>query len=222
MLSDAPVEPLTEEEEAELERLLETSESVSLPYARGVFSAIACEHSLQDHSAWLGLVVGGQVEDQQVLRRVFTLLLRDRFAIAQCLQLAEPYAPHPEEHHRVVQFCKGFVRATRESPVWQNDVEAIGLTLPLAVLAGYLKLDSLRKVHPKLDLDEQAWRKEQRVGLKQRLLEIYEHLGETRKKQQDEAAEIRQAESKREKIGRNDECPCGSGKKYKKCCGRLA
>ena len=23
-----------------------------------------------------------------------------------------------------------------------------------------------------------------------------------------------------EKIGRNDSCPCGSGKKYKKCCGR--
>jgi len=22
------------------------------------------------------------------------------------------------------------------------------------------------------------------------------------------------------KVGRNDSCPCGSGKKYKKCCGR--
>ena len=25
-----------------------------------------------------------------------------------------------------------------------------------------------------------------------------------------------------EKIGRNDPCPCGSGKKYKKCCGRIS
>ncbi|MGH9545975.1 MAG: SEC-C metal-binding domain-containing protein [Terriglobales bacterium] len=24
------------------------------------------------------------------------------------------------------------------------------------------------------------------------------------------------------KIGRNDPCPCGSGKKYKKCCGALS
>lgn len=24
---------------------------------------------------------------------------------------------------------------------------------------------------------------------------------------------------KEEKIGRNEKCPCGSGKKYKKCCG---
>ncbi|MCH6569643.1 MAG: SEC-C domain-containing protein, partial [Acidobacteria bacterium] len=22
------------------------------------------------------------------------------------------------------------------------------------------------------------------------------------------------------KVGRNEPCPCGSGKKYKKCCGR--
>ncbi len=27
---------------------------------------------------------------------------------------------------------------------------------------------------------------------------------------------------KKHKIGRNDPCPCGSGKKYKKCCGRVA
>ena len=25
---------------------------------------------------------------------------------------------------------------------------------------------------------------------------------------------------KKNKVGRNDPCPCGSGKKYKKCCGR--
>jgi preprotein translocase subunit SecA len=24
------------------------------------------------------------------------------------------------------------------------------------------------------------------------------------------------------KVGRNDPCPCGSGRKYKKCCGRKA
>ena len=25
---------------------------------------------------------------------------------------------------------------------------------------------------------------------------------------------------KENKVGRNDPCPCGSGKKYKKCCGK--
>ncbi|HXW69574.1 MAG TPA: SEC-C metal-binding domain-containing protein, partial [Dissulfurispiraceae bacterium] len=31
--------------------------------------------------------------------------------------------------------------------------------------------------------------------------------------------EPRQPVHKERKIGRNDPCPCGSGKKYKKCCG---
>jgi uncharacterized protein YecA (UPF0149 family) len=27
-------------------------------------------------------------------------------------------------------------------------------------------------------------------------------------------------QSARQRVGRNDPCPCGSGKKYKKCCGQ--
>ena len=34
-----------------------------------------------------------------------------------------------------------------------------------------------------------------------------------------EIAEIQNG-TKPKKVGRNDPCPCGSGKKYKKCCGR--
>ncbi len=32
----------------------------------------------------------------------------------------------------------------------------------------------------------------------------------------------RQQNGQKQKIGRNDPCPCGSGKKYKKCCGKDA
>lgn len=35
-------------------------------------------------------------------------------------------------------------------------------------------------------------------------------------KEQKESGTVR----KEKKIGRNDPCPCGSGKKYKKCCGK--
>ncbi|MGN1105021.1 MAG: SEC-C metal-binding domain-containing protein [Huintestinicola sp.] len=30
---------------------------------------------------------------------------------------------------------------------------------------------------------------------------------------------IKNPPAKKKKIGRNEPCPCGSGKKYKKCCG---
>ena len=33
---------------------------------------------------------------------------------------------------------------------------------------------------------------------------------------------IKTIKLKKPKVGRNEPCPCGSGKKYKKCCGRGA
>jgi preprotein translocase subunit SecA len=36
----------------------------------------------------------------------------------------------------------------------------------------------------------------------------------------DKKAPVRKKASDR--VGRNDPCPCGSGKKYKQCCGRKA
>ncbi|MCE7791527.1 SEC-C domain-containing protein [Salipaludibacillus sp. CUR1] len=37
-----------------------------------------------------------------------------------------------------------------------------------------------------------------------------------------EADDFRQEPVRSEKIGRNEPCPCESGKKYKKCCGKGA
>ncbi len=34
--------------------------------------------------------------------------------------------------------------------------------------------------------------------------------------------QVQQVVRSGEKVGRNDPCPCGSGKKYKKCCGASA
>lgn len=41
-------------------------------------------------------------------------------------------------------------------------------------------------------------------------------------RQQDSIADLRDGQEKSppRKVGRNDPCPCGSGKKYKKCCGK--
>ena len=37
---------------------------------------------------------------------------------------------------------------------------------------------------------------------------------------QGEGRAVKQIKLDKPKVGRNDPCPCGSGKKYKKCCGR--
>ena len=56
-----------------------------------------------------------------------------------------------------------------------------------------------------------------------------EALEEKRRRQQEqlsyshgdgEEAKAKPVRRKERKVGRNEPCPCGSGKKYKKCCGR--
>ena len=63
--------------------------------------------------------------------------------------------------------------------------------------------------------DSQIQREEEVEGLRDRtqrdVVETHGTAGAPVKQIRKEAAE---------KVGRNDPCPCGSGKKYKKCCGK--
>lgn len=58
-----------------------------------------------------------------------------------------------------------------------------------------------------------------REHVMERLVNLYNDVD-----RKDEAAAIKREysiqSSSRVKVGRNDPCPCGSGKKYKKCCGK--
>lgn len=47
-----------------------------------------------------------------------------------------------------------------------------------------------------------------------------EHEAELRAEQGGQVAKVETVVHEGPRIGRNDPCPCGSGKKYKKCCGK--
>ena len=38
--------------------------------------------------------------------------------------------------------------------------------------------------------------------------------------QKKNSSKVKKQPKKSKKVGRNDLCPCGSGKKYKQCCGK--
>ncbi len=209
-LLDAPGDPLSEDEEAIVRELLEASGSVPLPHARGVFSALACEPGQSDPTSWLPMLLSSEVPNKSTLDELFALMMRDRAAIRECFALGQPYAPHPEDHRAMTQFCKGFVRLVRGSEAWQNDTEALELVMPLAVLAGYLPFQSFVEVSRGSARDEAEWASETRRRLPELLLRSYEHFAELRQKH---------VERFSGKVGRNEPCPCGSGKKYKRCCG---
>ncbi len=56
------------------------------------------------------------------------------------------------------------------------------------------------------------------VDLFANAMNSYAHLGRSIQVALGEQGQAQQPYTNEHKIGRNDPCPCGSGKKYKKCC----
>ena len=126
---------------------------------------------------------------------------------------------HPHTLERIEDILVGYLKSEK--------TEATGLAFAISILVDYTKdkhIDLIREVFETKDVDTffagDLEDIEIELGLRdkrskpreknplQKLLEEYE-LRET--------LESFLAESK-PKIGRNEPCPCGSGKKYKKCC----
>lgn len=203
------LQPLSESEVAALDQQLTASGSASLDYARGVFCAIACGPVPVEPTTWLPWIIGAAVPDKATLRQILELLVRDAQSIAECLELGQPWLPDSEAS--LTQFCKGFTRATQSDPEWQRASDVFIKLLPIAVKAGYLDLANVERFVPESAPSANDWVSAEHEQLPERLLEIHRYFAPRR-------AERRPARN--EKVGRNEPCPCGSGKKHKKCCAQ--
>ena len=204
-------DPLTAAEEAELRQLLAESGAEPLEFARGVFQAAASSPSSLMPPDWLGLVLGDQSSNTATLKRTFSLLMRDYNACLECLALGVPVVPAPEDERAVTQFCRGFVRLTQKDSQWAGQIQALELTLPFAALAGFLEPEKVQRLGQNEREEASAWLARQREELAESVARVFAFFTEARRQKP-----VVQAA---EKVGRNDLCPCSSGKKYKKCCG---
>lgn len=200
--------PLTDQEVSELTQLLSDSGGTSLDYARGLFTAVASSPTSLEPADWLPWVLGPNTKDKTTLRQTIALLIRDAQSIAECLELGHPWLPDSDE--TLVQFCKGFTRAIQQGAEWQKAPDVFTKVLPIAVRAGYLEADSVQRFVP-MGNSVTEWLAAESGLLPERILELYRHFEPARQQQRKRAAAS-------EKVGRNEPCPCGSGKKHKKCC----
>ncbi len=54
-----------------------------------------------------------------------------------------------------------------------------------------------------------------------KFIQLYNLQQLTKLKKDEKTISVLESKPKKGKMGRNDPCPCGSGRKYKKCCGRI-
>lgn len=207
-----PREPLSTEETDTLIRLLDEVGGRSLAFARGVFAAVATAPTQLEPTAWLSLLLAKEPPDRASLKELMGLVLREYNACAECLSLGVPAVPSGGDLAAIEQFCKGYIRVSQGDSRWTSDSDAFALTVPLAALAGYLDVSALDKLAPEAAAAPERWRAQRAGALSDDVAALY-HYWESARNAPPPATPARP------RVGRNEPCPCGSGRKYKRCCG---
>jgi uncharacterized protein len=184
----------------------------------GFFAALACAPDTIMPSQWMPAIWGGEAltpeweskdELETFSRAVFTLYNQ----VMQCLNEDDFQALFHEREAKgkiytiVDEWCNGFMRGINLwGPIAANDATLIEeLIQPLRLFTtepGFERLDAMT---------------EDEIIAQQQLIEsnvrrMFQHFLGQRKIAN--APIVRD----KQKVGRNDPCICGSGKKYKKCC----
>ena len=223
-------DPLTD---AELDRLGDFLKSckggmaMNVEALDGFFAALIAGPETVMPSEYYREVFGGEMSDACEFRsldeanEILALLMRQWNDIAAMLNKGEVYVPLLLEDENGVthgnDWARAFVRGMHMCDGgWAellNDEEHGGCVIPMMAL--YHEHDEDPEMRPEPISPEK--REEIIVHMAAGLMSAYRYF----KAQREVHPDLSTPEPRRStpKAGRNDPCPCGSGKKYKRCCG---
>jgi uncharacterized protein len=219
--------------DAELDRLgdflksCKGGQAMSLEELDGFFAALIAGPEVVMPSEYNRELFGGEAPEFSSLEEakdILGLLNRHWNTIAGTLFKGEIHVPMIFEDEkgelRGNDWARGFMRGMHmRHEGWAelvNDEKYGGSLIPMMML--YHEHDENPEMSPEPITPE---KREQVIALTAAgLMNAYEYF----RKQREDDLGVDAPDPRRStpKIGRNDPCPCGSGKKYKKCCGGAA
>jgi uncharacterized protein len=224
-------EPLTDAELDCLGDFLEgckSGKAMNVEELDGFFAALIAGPKAVMPSEYNRELFGGETPEFSNLeeaKEILGLLMRHWNTIAGTLLKGEPHIPLLlEDEDGMVHgndWADGFMRGMHmRHDGWaelMDDEEHGGCLVPMMML--HHEHDEDPKMRPKPISLEQ--REDVIVRMAAGLVGAYRYFRSQREPYAD-AAPASQPGRSTPKVGRNDLCPCGSGKKYKKCCGGAA
>lgn len=228
-------QPLSEEEFDSLSEALERlgGGAMNLEQLDGFLASLVCCPEEVSQTEWLREVLGfdvmnhAEAASEPPTRRLLALLSRHRDSIAHTLRSGDVFTPllvaNEGGEYPANDWAKGFLRGMQlRRGAWAslvNDEDHGGSLVPIFALA--------HEHDP--DPEMRPYKNPIPAELRERLVDdaaagvmhIYQYF-----RAESAAPELSIFDSltyrrSEPKVGRNEPCPCGSGKKYKLCCGRV-
>ena len=206
---------LTDSDLDRLERYLVAPErpesTLPLDAIQGLLCAVVSAPSPVAPSRWLPAVLGEAhpFSTPDEAREITALLMRLHDDVARQLNEGEGfdfifYGGEGEDHESIAIWCEGYlIGVDLADPGWEEDTDPEGLEemlFPFLMLSG--------------DCEDEKVLAELRLSLADDVI--------ANRRYWFERAIPETVRRSTPKVGRNDPCPCGSGKKFKNCCGRDA
>ena len=205
--------------------------AMNLEQLDGFFAALICGPDPVPPSEYLPEIWGGDMADeeafasQQQLKDFLDLVMRHWNAIADTLQSGDVHLPLLVEDDQGIahanDWAQGFMRgmALRRADWGEllKDEDEGGWIIPIFALAHEHDPDPAMRPYQEPMSAER--REDLIVRAAAGITAIYRYFEPHRRMLADRGSE-HSAHRRTKKIGRNDPCSCGSGKKYKHCCGK--
>ena len=225
-------EPLSDKEFEELDQFLLSDrcadDGMTMDILHGYLTALVIGPQEILMEEWLPLVWGAdpeqapQFKNDKEMQRIVGLIARFMNEIAITMEVApkefEPlFCLHEWEGKQLIDgeawawgFCQGRdLRPELWEPIQQSNLAPLMRSIYL-LGAEEIEEDEMALADDPVKRDRLA------IEVEAAIPEIQKFWAPLRK------SAVVQVQRDAPKVGRNDDCPCGSGKKYKKCCGAEA
>ena len=210
------------DEHPELARQFEAA-AIQMPVseALGMMAAMVSAPTMSTTSNWLKAIIGdGSFATSSHAQSFVGHLMTAYNEIVARLQTGDGAAPPSRAPDLVQAWCRGYIEAAQQDPAWIEDEDALELLAPFGLLSGALDETPLGSAETAM---AEKLKTELTPQLTELTVRIHDHWEAFRQEHAESIAAQPHEDGvyRREgpKVGRNQSCPCGSGKKYKRCCG---
>ena len=235
-----PELPLSEDELDELDAFLLSDrvpeEGMEISTLDGFLAAVVLNPQVIVPSRWLPWIwdmehgeISPSFADAQQAKRVVGLLMRHYNTVAQSIDggwfdplLVEMAQEDGSEFFDAEGWCEGFMLGVSKfldawRAVLEEHTELVAPMVLLGTETGWRILEeSGQDVQIRKRVTQNAYE-----AIPAAVAALHEHFRPARERTLDPGGSVVAPVLRRDapKVGRNDPCPCGSGKKFKKCCG---